>query len=220
MNNFDQSSSGVNIEMSLGYNEDSSRIYFEWFEESAARIRDGLWLYGDHDRLMFKKSQLNKMLKAELVELVEDCGQLYFAEGHTKQEIIEVLEFMSIYDYYKGLDTEGNLRTTPYPHPYVHLTGYSQGDSVEVIMLDQNLSDEDIAKSQVDLNQLFWDCPIYFELTVEGDVELELRNDDVFESPYEYDKDKVIEAVKAETTDQRVLTWLQDNLPTEPAWGY
>lgn len=80
--------------------------------------------------------------------------------------------------------------------------GYSQGDVCNVIYaLDHEPSREL-------LDHLFWDAPVYCNLTVDGE-EFQLGGD------YDYEKESIIENYDGKDAEY-VKAWLRDNLPEYP----
>ena len=77
--------------------------------------------------------------------------------------------------------------------------GYSQGDVCNVIYSRSHEPSREL------LDNLFWDAPVYCNLTVDRE-EFQLGGD------YEYDIDKIVEAYTGPHSEY-VKAWLRDNLP-------
>lgn len=80
--------------------------------------------------------------------------------------------------------------------------GYSQGDCCNVIYALAHEPSREL------LDHLFWDAPVYCDLTVDGE-HFQLGGD------YEYDKEKIIENYDGKDAEY-VKEWLRDNLPERP----
>lgn len=83
--------------------------------------------------------------------------------------------------------------------------GYSQGDVCNVIYSRSHEPSRDL------LDNLFWDAPVYCNLTVDGE-EFQLCGD------YAYDKERIIENYDGKDAEY-VKAWLRDNLPEYPDYA-
>jgi hypothetical protein len=221
MNNYDTSSSGENIEINVQYDNDLSGHYFDNFEKENTRLKLGLghsaWLIGDVNKSYYTKTQLNKMTKAQLIEL-DDMYQIlcpYDYNDTTKKELIDELKNVTIKhhyewmaDYYTYYDFIDNIK-----HDYHKSIGYSQGDVVYAINVDEEMSKE--YKKYID--HIFWDTPIYISIDVNTE---EFREFDLVDDEYNYDKNEVIEAVKKLNISDYAKEWIAENLPSEPAYDW
>jgi len=93
----------------------------------------------------------------------------------------------------------------------IYVTGYSQGDSAYILVPEKCMFDgiEDY------LQHLVFDAPIYARVTIddkETDL-LELAGLDL----YEWDRDKVAEAVEQMAISEQAQAWIIENLPEYPA---
>ena len=81
----------------------------------------------------------------------------------------------------------------------IQTRGYGQGDFAEVIFFEDFFKQAwgkrkiNYKNLQKEIDHLFWDAPVYIEVLF-GD--LELREWDILEDEYEYDKDAVVEKVE------------------------
>jgi len=223
MNNFDSNSEHESIEFHVSYDNDLSGVYYHEFVEENTRIsfsRDSsLFLMGDVTKPFYKKTQLNKMTKAELIEL-DDKYQLlqpYDTDECLKQEYIDTLVNVTIKQYYEYLAENyswGNI-TGQFEHDYYTSNGYSQGDSILVVSVDKPFTKE--TKAYID--HVFWDSPVYISIEI-GDNE-EIREWDLMDDYYEYDKDQVVKKLnEMSDVSDYAKQWLADNLPNEPKYSY
>lgn len=219
MNNFDESSSGTNIELTVQYDNDLSSIYYEEFASKNVRLDFGrdsaVFLLGDVTKPYYKKSELNKMKKDELIDLDQkyQCLCPYDYTEYTKKELIDELKNVTIKQYYEYLISEyswHNLRDN-ITHNYYISNGYSQGDAVYIISIDEELNN----KLRKYIDHVLWDTPIFIRLEVDGE---EFNDDDLLDDMYEYDKNSVIEKVKKLDISEDAKEWVIDNLPNEPKY--
>lgn len=214
------SSSGENIELTVSYDYDLARMYFNDFLDGAdgnncERINLGqrdndIFLLGDSSKPNFKKSHLAKMSKSNLFKMANDYDLIssYYEAHYTKSQLIDDLLNVDIKKHYEYLASQysWNSITDHFKHDYYVSRGYSQGDAVIIVSINEPVSHGYI-------NNLFWDCPISIYLSVNDNDELGhvLLND-----CYEYDQDKVAENVKKLDLTEYAKTWIIDNLPAEP----
>lgn len=244
-NNYDQSSSGLNLELTCF--RDTERSYME-FEESFKRVKDGLWVYTNFGNVSdeFNLSDANnyqftvKEFKKAFIKSYDSSLSAYYIGKPfgklTKAELIELLECQAydsdeIADFYKD-----NFKPL---FDIVKTRGYCQGDYAEVIItpsykkyLSGNGQDYDTIADKVsdNIDRLFWDAPIYCRLSVDDEIEFYL--DQYLTDCYKWDKDQLITQFKIVQTDlfyktdasnfesleqlDSVLGFLADNLPDYP----
>lgn len=212
MNNYDQSSVGENIELHVQYDTDLARIYFE--ELDAVRIdlggRDNyLYLLGDSSAPFFTKSKLQRMERADLLELC-DMYEVGFFDDATKSEMIDELLQVSIERHYKYLANQYSWHQIQenIPHEYYVTRGYCQGDAALIVSIN-----DPIDKSYID--HIFWDCPVYIRAEIDG---VEFYEDSFLEDVYDYDTDEIKAKIQALPISDYAKNWLIDNLPDQPAY--
>lgn len=213
------SSSGETIELTVSYDHDLSQMYFDDFlngldGNNCERIKldhnNDIFLLGDSCKPNFKKSHLSKMSKSNLFEMATDYELLSsYCEAHyTKIQLMDELVDITIKQHYEHLASRYNWHEIKHhvKHDHYVSRGYSQGDVVLVVSID-----EPVNRGYID--SLFWDCPIHIYLSVNDNDELgyELLND-----YYEYDQNKVAENVKKLDISEYAKTRIIDNLPREP----
>lgn len=224
MNNFDTSSSGENISLDVFYDTDLAQIYYQDFIVGADgnqvyKIESSreviAYLIGDSDKPYYKKYQLAKMKKAELIALWLDYDLGYYdIDIYKKSELIDELLNVSIARRYEWLWSMYNWHEFKdhFTHGYFISRGYSQGDAVYIINVG---ADYDVCAQQESINHILWDTPVSLRLSVNDDDEFyDLLNDE-----YEYDADKIIENVNKLDIDDYAKTWIAENMPSEPEYN-
>lgn len=224
MNNYDQSSSGENIDFICFYDTDLAQCYFDEFIEGLdgtqiARINlnrdDCTYLIGDSEKPYFKKSDLNKMSKQVLFDLwVHYDLAVYNAElnDFKKSELITDLMMVTIENHYRILarDYGWNSFIDNITHNYHITRGYSQGDAAIIIFCDADLYTPDYCEY---IDHIFWDVPTTMKATING---ANYYEDCFLNDPYEYDIDDIkININKLDISDY-AKNWLIDNLPDQP----
>jgi hypothetical protein len=220
MNNFDMSSKGEAIEVSVFYDQDLSSIYYKEFEQENTRLSFGrdssLFLLGNVDAPAYSKTELNKMRKCALVAL-DDFHELlcpYDYSDYTRAELIAELKKVTIKMYYERLVkmyTWHEIKNH-FEHDFYISHGYSQGDAAYIISVDEALT----PALREHVNHILWDCPISYYLTVNGESVDELMESS---GEYEYDVDALRDGVKKyEGLSEYAKTWICDNLPAVPKY--
>lgn len=184
------------------------------------RSTDYLVIFADKstmDAPHFKKYQLQRMRKAELLELAENLDEWYYQsiEKETKAELIDFLLTIDNEKYYKKHFESTRYHDLEYTFT---ATGYSQGDAVKVLL---------VGKTEPYLNEdyitnMFFDAPIYgdFEIYSNGELleEFKLWGCDNFDSYSFYDKDKTLERIKKHVEGKSYaplfIEYLEENLPS------
>lgn len=214
MNNYDQSSAGENIELHVAFDIELARFYFVDFERDAVRIdfglrADFLYLLGDSSAPFFTKSKLQRMKRADLLELCE-MYEVGFFDDATKSDMIDELVNVSIKRHYEYLaaDYSWNRIQEHIHHEYYVTRGYSQGDAALIVSIS-----EPIDKSYID--HIFWDCPIYIRADIDG---VSFYEDSFLDDEYEYDKGKIKLKIQTLPISDYAKNWLIDNLPDQPAY--
>lgn len=214
MNNFDSNSENDDIDFTVSYDTDLSQIYFDYFESENTRIKFGrdsnLYIMGDVTKPFYKKTELNKMTKSQLIELDEKFELLcpYNYDEYKKSDLIDELQNVTIkqyYEYIAGQYSWGDI-IEQFAHDYHVSRGYSQGDVVYIVNVDKEFTKE--FKACID--HTFWDTPIYIRIEVNGN---EFNDDDLLDDIYNYDKDDVMIKVNQLPISDYAKEWLNDNLP-------
>jgi hypothetical protein len=177
-----------------------------------------VYIIGDVSKPYYKKSQLNRMKKAELVELSEKyMGYYAFSPNdYTKAEMIDELKDISIQKHYEYLASTYSWISfqDKIEHDWYITKGYSQGDAVMIIKVDGELTES--YKKYID--NILWDLPISLRIEVD---DKEYYEDDFLDDIYEYNKNDVTEKVKNhKELSEYVKEWVIDNLPDYPKSYY
>lgn len=243
-NNFDQSSTGLNIELSFFKDIDQSA---RDFEECFNIIQQSS--YGDHTiaeytdfgniRAEFSFSDLSEygftmkgckavLLENNSVEELNDTAKKIAGKTFKALNKTEIAEFLNEYFYYSS--DLGNWLQKNFTPLFTKLVtrGHCQGDYAEVIFsrkFKEYWKKETNKDFSVDsfsdlVDNLFWNSPIYGRLSVN---EKEYYLDELLSDRYDYDKDQLIaDFVKTYGSDfsadnlQIVVDFLTDNLPDYP----
>lgn len=221
MNNYDMSSTGENIQFWCHYDVDLAQIYFkDFFEHEATRLDWGrdcvMYLVGDSTKPQYTRSQLRKLGKEALFELCQFHELLYWdvkASEVTRSELEADLLNVSIEQHYKQLTREYGWHelANHIQHDFYVSRGYSQGEAVYIVSLDESLTNE----HRKHFDRLLWDCPVSIRAEI-GDKEF--YEDSFMNDPYEWDVDEVKEKIKALPISDYAKGFLMDSLPDYPQY--
>ena len=233
MNNFDQSSTGLNIELSAFLDTDLSYIYFQ---EAFFTIKEGrkdflVYCEGNFSdfekEYTFTKEALkhawneynNIPAKRAIYGFSDKMGFIY--SKATKQNIIDFIkaELYEEYEWQNFCEAAGFKAN----FDIVVSRGYCQGDYKEVIVPHKLWECIGVKKPldvQANLGQhidnLLWDCPIYCRFTV-NDEEFYIDQD--LKDSYDWDKNEALEVaqrlIKDSFTSEEqkiIMDFLRDNL--------
>lgn len=173
---------------------DLSQIWFnDWkanleFENQLLMLHnrngvDYIVLAEDLSKPYYKKSDLIKMKKSELIDLCYELD-VYFNDSYTKTDIVsEIMSLVDLEYYYKKHYENHGWGGVDYDFRVV---GYSQGDCVKVNILSDVLK----WNTKESLTNLLFDTPIYY-----GKIEFldqEVNLDEYAEDFYSWDLDGLI----------------------------
>lgn len=226
-NNFDCSSSGINIEVEAYYSTTESRIIFDdtyQVVRNRCRVRDLCIRVADFDYKppetlgdvgVFKTGKQGPLPKNVACDILNEYSEYsYDTESFTHKELLDELKNIDI--KYLPQIMEDN-----YYRDYFHLdksyalygsSGYSQGDFTYV------LCHADTVKNFSDIiDKELWDCPVYASVIIGG---VEYRYDELMNDQYEWCKEgflsKVVEKYTTDSTvRERLAKQLNDMLPEE-----
>lgn len=224
MNNYDQCSSGQNIDFIVFYDTSLAQIYFDdWLKGydgyEVNRIdlggRDNhLYLIGDADKPYYLKSELNKLSKNAIFELWGnyDFGYNVELNDYKKSEYIADLMQVTIRRRYGYLASQYGWREiqSHIPHDHYISRGYNQGDAVIIVKID-GLTES--YKKYID--NIFWDCPISMRADING---REYYDDCFLNDQYEWDADAVKVNIQKLDISDYAKNWLIQHLPECPSW--
>ena len=194
VNNFNESSTGINIEGAFFYDTDLSQI---WFDENFERLIKDEFIYNPCGQIDTTISFTVKAYKQDLVEYLNDIvGDFDWIEESRSDLMDEVIHQNDIdllnYNEVKGTLEDYNIELIPNTEiKHIVTKGYSQGDYAKVFYLPERLKElygNNINESELqkEIDHLFWDAPIYGKLKVNG-------TDFYYESdPYEWEREKFI----------------------------
>ena len=238
VNNFNTSSTGLNIELTAFCDTYASRLYFE---EMFFTIKEGSkdqLVYSEGNYSTFEKEYI--FTKAELVAAYIDyMGQGYNKQSFnndlrtywdfptskaTKQDLIDFIKN----DLYEEYEWHNFCKKAGFKANFdiVVSRGYSQGDYKEVIVPHKfweciGVEKPDCVQSNLGntIDNLLWDCPICCRFTVNDE---EFYIDQELKDCYSWDKSEALEIVKKliekdYTQEQQavIISFLSSALKTE-----
>ena len=236
MNNFDESSSGINIEAFVYYDNGQS----QWrFEKNFTHIVGDTYWYKTYDGIP-KPECFEDLFTIEQPELQTSLDilheQFYYNNDLTEddfdkdrawEEVIGNFSFpKDLSDFVEMLENYDINHTKSFERTVSH--GYSQSDSAEIfvpIKIRENygLADEDdlIGNVKEDIDHFLWDSPLVVRITINE----EEYCSDLFDSGYdEYDMDEFIKEILNyfvnDGLDMELLqSELEGLLPDEPSYN-
>lgn len=225
-NNFDQSSTGTNIELCIFLDGYLAQMYFEEFlagEDGkyvkAYRDRRGdlefiaIWAdKEDAQTLQAPLSEFQQMEFDELEHLYElYSGERFYGEESERAEMEDWLASKFTAEVLIDSRHEEKLSWYDLDCEYVS-TGYSQGDAVRVWISDKAKQDYPWLLNRRHIDNILWDAPVNGSLTVNGE---EYYFHEVMEDVYDYDKDELIKRFRKyhRNLPEAVYQFLEDNLP-------
>ena len=241
MNNYDQSSSGVNLSLSCYYDLDLARIYFD--EDLTLLSNNDFSLLNDRyrgvniyqlnlgeetdqiDLVDFKNWNITKksLLSAIkdyydcLKEVSEDCKR-HLGVPLSKCNKSDLIDFLEIDLYNRSEIIEFLVKYFSFKFEVVSSRGYCQGDYCEVVIASNDKKLIDRLKKSNYVDNLVWDQPIYCQLDINDN---EFSFNDYIKNCYNYDKGEIISiADKYIEHDKKdyILSWLESNLPEQPEY--
>ena len=239
MNNFDQSSSGVNLELDIYYDTLLSQdLFYECFikaDKSDQYGGDSVWIYVDHGNIgkidltdpssyeFTKKDLLTALLEKWHKDDLDQTSKNYFDKPLSKLTKNEL--FLLVYEMEEIIvDTVDfyceHLQTK---FETVAIRGFCQGDYAEIIVPDYYFDEMGTEKPN-SVEDFFYDAfvnyfyraPFYALLTIDGNSFNFL---DYINEWYDYDKGELLQAATENLDDDNkelILSWLVDNLPEQP----
>lgn len=234
-NNYDQSSTGINIECNVWYDNNMSQMLFT---ENFERIEDGGYRGTNtyfYNSGMIDSDTITFTLKANKPELLryahDNINYVGYYKDYKKPELVEhIMDFIecNLYSYFSEQETfkEYNIEIIPStPIERIGVRGYSQGDFVYVIYAPELLqeawgrkdtpSDDEITEPFVNY---FYNAPIYGTCLINGEeypyYECEPKSD------YEYDRVRWIDHILEHQSAPDGLTReaLQAVIPINPSY--
>jgi hypothetical protein len=220
MNNYDISSEGDNIEFNVFYDYHLAQQFYRMFEADNTRLNFGrdnsLFLIGDCEKPYYKKANLLAKSKNELFELCHQYELISYSielNDYKKSEYISDLLNITIKRHYEWLTSQYNWHgiREHITHDYYISNGYSQGDSVYIVSLD-NPIDKSMRKY---IDNVLWDSPISINAKINDD---DFYDDDFLDNHYEWDTEKIKLKIKALDLSDYAKQWLCKALPQYPRY--
>lgn len=209
INNFDNSSSGVNLDLTLIRDENLS--HFDYEDNFETLIQSALLFYTDFrqkecpvyisDIFNFKN-----LSKGVLWDMYESLG-LGYDSTITKKEIVDDLSVLSISCLSKR-DFDYVLKNAPLKKglKIVGCFGYSQGDYIRVLC--------DESDDRALFEKIIYDCPITAILSIDDD---EFYFNYYMKDSYNYDKTELMQIASEKIQHAKkdyIMAWLDENLPS------
>ena len=240
MNNFDQSSSGINLTLSCFRDTLMSAMDFE---ESFRIIQHGgystncIAVYTEFgnvsDEFDFSDADNYQFTVREFREAFLNAGydkelsQHYFGKPFTKLNRSELVEFLEYQTYDNSERAEFFQENFTPLYETIITLGHCQGDYAEVIITRQfkeflkengrtfEQSEQGLSDT---IDNLFWNAPIHCRLEIDKD---EFYIDELLPDVYEWDKDDVLELIAKNLEHPEnvyILKWLEQALPEYPEY--
>ncbi len=237
INNFDQSSSGVNLSLDIFWDGDRGRSDYD---ESIIDVNDTLVfsMFGNLDvsdweptyktpnsanklfRDYFK--QVNE-LDISLASYSRVKSLLQGLECSVRDSAEEMLN--AIEEYENNPENFSHFLAQHYEKDFyeVETKGYCQGDVKTVVIPNEVFAENGEEPSQENaedwnktISNLCWDQPLYCRIKIDGE-EFDLVED--VKDSYSYDKDEIIKNFDNQyngTDKDYIRTWLSESLPSHP----
>ena len=230
--NYDQSSTGVDLSLTVFADADLSRMEFSenmkvihqsnrngdgyfWFtnygqREAPGSVGDCLDLSSVTAREA--RAWLVGYLKSEwfsVRDIVRECFDVYDADWN--EYLSETIADFDMVEYLRDGLPDGGIGIERYATCSV--SGYSQGDYA-IVLYDPSIWTGEY-DPQAWFNHLFYDAPTYAMLTVDG-TEFDLV--EALEDYYDWDRDKVTEHIRTLSISEDAKAWAIDNLPEYPEY--
>lgn len=218
----------ITFDHNISYDNDLSSTYFDEFINNASGCNEVqlfdsyLVIYGDSaskDDIYYKRYQLEKMRKDDLIELCETM-QLYLNDDMLKSDYIDELMTIDNEQYYKVHYVESYYNDLDYDFSF---NGYSQGHYYKV----KTVGKIQLWLTSDYLTNIFYDAPItgLINVYVNGDEVNEIFLYEFIQDEYSYwDKDKFIlqvaEYVKDLPYRDLLLEYLEDELSDSLEYSY
>jgi len=243
MNNFDQSSSGINLDLTVFFDTNYSQTLFD-DNMQRDNYNSELWHYTNYDQhsvtdLLSIDSYANVTKKA-LIDLIEDKSNLNLITGLFEFDAMQ--DCADYHNTYKSRLTKVQLweyytETSDYSEVVdklcdtfspkflkVYSLGYSQGGSIECVIPEKLLSECPTMtpnKWKDLIHNLTFRAPLYVSLMIDGE---DSAIDSHISDLYSYDKEELLEIIEKEAEGMGyvnddltyILEWCNDNLPEYP----
>jgi len=216
VNNYNQSSTGTDLELICGLDTDISQMYFQ---ESFIRLDNHYYFYSDlrtvpdcpSDCYDFSKCTEKDFrvfvwenYTGTMRQLIEERNMI---SDDWKEFAIERMDDETLKYYMQEDFPEINNAVLNYT--VVGIKGYSQGDYASILCHNNDIFDGITTY----FSNLFFDAPIYCRITVD---EEDFYLDEGLTDPYTWNQEEIIDYAKKQKLSGAVIKWLQANLPDYP----
>lgn len=240
MNNLDQSSTGVNLELNVTYDNDLSQMWFDdtfenIYREGGSLInnysRVNVYLYtqygnisNDFDLADIENYNVKKCTVKALKDFLKDELGMdkSLVNSLIKSELLaEVVDFHS-YNLDGLLLAFEVLDIIPL-YSVISTRGYCQGDYAEIILPFELFDNKEPTKEELnsykkEVDQLFWDQPIYINFNINDE---EFCINEFLNDMYKYDQKEILQIVNDNLEHEKkayIISWLEENLPSDPSY--
>lgn len=213
-NNFDMSSSGVNIDAVCYYDTIQATDNFKYFISKQQADGNTLYIYGDSILTIGDFCKFAPHVKKQdLVDLADELpdwdGSDYadYTMSELREKILKANPAMILNRYW----TDYSAISIKPEYTLQRTVGYSQGDIARVLVPVKELNNHGF------IDHLFWDSPVYCRVEING---TEYYWDEICENEYDWDKEKMINYVCSNLRDgidsNYVRAVLESILPETP----
>ena len=228
-NNFDQSSTGVNIELEIYQDGDLARWYLEDFESGAdgsyvkfyrdrQGVLDYIAIWADEEDAQEQTLALKDLQEMEYddLEALHDLHSpnIFYGYPSERAEMEDWLH--SNVTAEKLMDSLYTERLRWYDLDCEYTShGYHQGDAVRVWLSEKAKEQMPRLRDSAYISHLLWDAPVRGELKVNG---VEYYIHEMLDDEYDYDKDELIKNLREHHDDmpEEVYQFLEAHLPEQP----
>lgn len=191
------------LELHVFYDTDASQISFNECITVLKSDSSGASLAGFEcsPETIGEIVNLKSLKKSELIELAKELDYYDESEKLTKADLIDGLESVDIKNRF--IDVCEIIREYPSEYDFMVTRGYCQGNVCFVLFKKDNKPSNEY------IDHLFWDCPVYAHLSIDGE---DFYLDEYLEDAYIYDREKLLDKIKPDLSEY-VFEWLSRNLP-------
>jgi hypothetical protein len=230
INNFDQSSTGINILLSCFFDLDMSNSNFK---ENIFKHPLFGFVYTNNEQVdlkQFDKPWLHFDIKDHKELLADFCNEFGYSDDDLtvlseRFELNDLEQVFSMMSQERCEETAFDFMKEQYEPLFTTQTvaGYSQGDQANVIIPQSYWTDVGVDKTSArikaiakDIHHFFYDAPLYCMLTVNNE-EFDLM--EYMDDPYDFDKDDFINVLEGKFEHEhkkQIIQFLRDKMPKTP----
>lgn len=212
INNYDTSSTGTSIGLTIVRDDHLAQLYYNDFTHEVMTVdgRNGpnAYILGDVDKPYYQFANLFGLSELVLSEMVTDYTDNDEHRDDNKKQLIAELLTLTIRQYYTHIFSHHSHHSITEIITHEHFTsrGYSQGDAVYIISVDEPLDKE----YRNYIGNVLWDQPIYVHAVI-NNVAYDAY--DFLDNVYDYNKKTVIAKIELLDIATEAKEYLIDNLP-------